>query len=150
MILDTLDQAARYERLHPGLPAAFRFLGQARAVELAPGRHEIDGRRLMAVVVREPGRGRDQAKLEVHRQYMDIQLAVSGTDVIGWKAAGRCTQPAGAFDASKDVGFFQDAPEAWIAVPPGVWALFFPADAHAPLAGQGPLHKLVVKVAVDW
>jgi beta-galactosidase beta subunit len=33
-------------------------------------------------------------------------------------------------------------------VPAGSFAIFFPDDAHAPLATTGEAHKLVVKVAV--
>jgi beta-galactosidase beta subunit len=34
-------------------------------------------------------------------------------------------------------------------VPAGHFAIFFPEDAHAPLAGEGHLVKAVVKVAVE-
>jgi biofilm protein TabA len=37
-----------------------------------------------------------------------------------------------------------------VATPPGTFAIFFPEDAHAPMAGEGLIHKVVVKVAVDW
>ncbi len=31
----------------------------------------------------------------------------------------------------------------------GQFMMFWPADAHAPLAGAGPLHKVVVKLLVE-
>lgn len=150
MILDRLTCAEQYVGLHPGLAAAFRLLAPGQLTDLPAGRHELDGSRLFAVVVREPGRGRDSARLESHRQYIDIQYVVSGDDVMGWKGTDLCAEPDGAFDTVKDIGFYHDAPDAWIAVPPGGFALFFPQDAHAPMAGQGELHKVVMKVAVDW
>ena len=36
-----------------------------------------------------------------------------------------------------------------LAVSSGAFAIFYPEDAHAPLATSGPIHKAVVKVAVD-
>jgi beta-galactosidase beta subunit len=33
-------------------------------------------------------------------------------------------------------------------VPTGHFAIFFPEDAHAPMAGEGPMYKLVAKVEV--
>lgn len=44
---------------------------------------------------------------------------------------------------------FFDRPATWLAVSRGVFAVFYPEDAHAPLASLGPIHKAVVKIAVD-
>ena len=57
--------------------------------------------------------------------------------------------PAAAFDAAKDVGFFGDRPESWLSLPAGHFAIFFPDDAHAPLAGRGTLKKAIMKIAVE-
>ena len=63
MILDTLENAGRYERLNPLFAAAFRWLRQADPSQLAPGRIEVDGERLFIVVDHKDGRGRAGAKL---------------------------------------------------------------------------------------
>jgi len=149
MILDTLENAGRYERLNPLFAAAFRWLRQADPSQLAPGRIEVDGERLFIVVDHKDGRGRAGAKLELHRKYIDIQLSTSGCDEIGWSPASECRAALGAFDAAKDIGKFDDAPRTWVTVPPGTFAIFFPEDGHAPLGAQGPLRKLIAKVAVD-
>jgi len=44
---------------------------------------------------------------------------------------------------------FADQPSTFVSVPPGSFTIFFPHDAHAPLAGPGRLKKAVVKVAVE-
>jgi YhcH/YjgK/YiaL family protein len=147
MILDRLDNAARYESLHPAFAAAFAWLRDGRWRGLPAGRHEIAGEGLYVNVVKAPGKGRAGTRLEIHRRYIDIQFAVEGTDDIGWRATQDCRQPDGEFSADKDAGFFRDAPDAWVAVPPGCFAIFFPWDAHAPMGGADPLHKAVVKVA---
>ena len=56
------------------------------------------------------------------------------------------------YDADKDFWLFSDRPKLWCPVPPGVFAIFFPEDVHAPLAAAPAtaLRKAVVKVAVDW
>ena len=150
MILDVLENAQRYDSLHPRLAPAFDFLRRGDLAALPAGRHEVHGDRLYAVVVREEGRGREGAKLEVHRKYIDVQFSVEGTDLIGWKNISACAGPGDGYDDEKDIEFFSDAPDAWIATPPGTFAIFFPDDAHAPLGAEGPLHKVVMKVAVDW
>ncbi|MCF7838677.1 MAG: YhcH/YjgK/YiaL family protein, partial [Candidatus Marinimicrobia bacterium] len=56
----------------------------------------------------------------------------------------------GAWDDAKDCRLYTDACDAWVAIQPGQFAVFFPEDAHLPLVGRGRLHKVVVKVAVAW
>jgi YhcH/YjgK/YiaL family protein len=100
-----------------------------------------------AIVAREPGRTKDEAVLEAHQKYIDIQLILDGIDTVGWKATSRCTRPTKEYDPKGDEQCFSDAPDAWIAVPPGHFVIFFPEDAHAPLVSPTMLHKVVVKVA---
>jgi beta-galactosidase beta subunit len=50
----------------------------------------------------------------------------------------------------KDIQLFSDAPDTWINVKEGMFALLFPTDAHAPLACKGQIHKAIFKVAVNW
>lgn len=148
MILDSLANGGRYLALNPLFAAAMEFLRRADLASLPEGRHEIQGDRLFALVARAQGKGAAGAKLEVHRKYIDIQYVVSGTEVIGWRAIETCRQAAGPFDQTKDIGFFADPADSWVTVPAGHLAILLPHDAHAPLAGSGPLHKVILKVAV--
>jgi biofilm protein TabA len=154
MVLDALARCHRYTSLHPAFARAFEFLTRADWTELLSGvasaeRHDIDGDRLYVSIDRTDGRGHDGVRLEAHRRYVDIQLTIEGYEEIGWKPLGDCVQPAGAFDAAKDIGFFSDRPENWLSLPAGHFAIFFPDDAHAPLAGRGALKKAIVKIAVE-
>lgn len=150
MILDRLANWQRYVPMHPGFGAAFNFLRQPETGVMPVGKHSIDGERLMAVVGRDAARGRQKARLESHRKYIDIQLTVAGQEEIGWKSTPECSAIDTPYQADKDVAFYADLPESWFAVKPLSFAIFYPEDAHAPLAGQGELHKVVVKVAVNW
>ena len=71
MILDRLENAARYVSLHPAFATAFKWLREQDCNALPLGRTDIDGDRLYASVQREPGRGQDAAKFETHRRYID-------------------------------------------------------------------------------
>ena len=44
--------------------------------------------------------------------------------------------------------FLPIRPAAWFPLGRGQFAVFFPDDAHAPLAATGSLHKVVIKVEV--
>jgi biofilm protein TabA len=149
MIVDSLTQHDRYRRLHPGFAAAFDFAAAHDLAALAPGRHPIDGERLFVSIDHVEGRGRDGAQLESHRRYIDIQLTIEGHEEIGWRALADCRVPSAPFDERRDIGFYDDAPESWVSVPAGTFAIFFPGDAHAPLGGTGPLRKAIFKIAVD-
>ena len=148
MILATLAEADRYAALHPLFPRAFEFLRHTDLAALAPGRHDVQGEQLFAIVEVCAARARSQAKLECHRRYLDIQLVLEGVDEMGWRPLATCVEPLGDHDPARDIRFFGDAPASWIATPPGAFCLFFPDDAHAPLTGTGLIRKVVLKVAV--
>lgn len=148
MIVDSLENARRYVPLHPGFEAAFQFLGDLSRMTLKEGRNEVDGDRLYAVVVKGKGKGRAGAKLETHNRYIDIQFTVSGTDRIGWERRSVCRPYSEGYDAAKDLEFYRLAPETWVALAAGSYAILFPEDAHAPLGAEGPIDKVVMKVKV--
>ena len=148
MIFDTLVNADRYAALHVLFPRAFEYLRNTDLRALAPGRHPIEGERLFAIAETAAGRTREQAKLECHRKYIDIQLVLEGKDEMGWKPVRDCHAPLADYSSEKDIQFFRDAPASWIATPPGAFCIFFPQDAHAPLVGTGEICKVILKIAV--
>ena len=158
MVLDTLRNCGRYAALHPDFAKAFEFLAHADWAELSSGsvaadrhsvRHPIEGDRMYVSIDHIDGRGRAGARLEAHRRHIDVQFTIEGHEQIGWRPLHDCGQPAGPFDDERDVGFFSDTPETWLSVPAGAFAIFFPDDAHAPLAGSGTMKKAIVKIAID-
>jgi len=149
VILDRLEEIDRYASLCSGFSKAFKFLNETKLEELDLGRHEIDEKRVYAIVFQGAAQPREEAKLEAHRKYIDIQVVLSGTDEMGWKNKKTCEKPEGGYDPESDVEFFTDPPDTWIDVKPDAFAIFFPRDAHAPAIGSGELHKVIVKVAVD-
>lgn len=117
--------------------------------ELPVNRYKIDGDLIYAIVDKGPGRNRKDAMLETHEKYIDIQLVLAGTDEMGWKPKASCVQPSGKYSPKKDLQFFSDEPDAWLATLPSVFTIFFPDDAHMPMISSGHLHKVIAKVAVD-
>jgi len=148
MILDDLSNAQRYVSLHPGFRAGFDFLARRDLLDLKSGKYELDGQQVFALINRDPGRGRSGARLEAHRKYIDIQFLVEGTEEIGWRPTVQCGPSVEPYDESRDIAFFSDAPDAWIELPLGKFMIFYPEDAHAPLASKGKNVKAVIKVAV--
>jgi YhcH/YjgK/YiaL family protein len=148
MILDILENAHHYLALHKEFAKAFDFLLRPDLKDLPVGKYEIDADRIYAMVSKEPGRRKEDALLETHERYIDIQLIMAGTDDMGWKPRSLCKKPAGEYDQKDDEQIFMDEPDAWISVKGGAFAIFFPEDAHMPLISSGQIYKVVVKVAV--
>jgi biofilm protein TabA len=148
MIFDTLNSASRYTPLHPLFAEGFDALRRVDLATLGTGRHELRGDRLFLVISRSDGVHAEQGRLEAHRKYIDIQYTIGGKDTIGWRHAADCVRVDVPYDAAKDVEFYHDRPVAWVPVMPGMFTIFFPEDAHAPMVGEGIIHKAVVKIAL--
>jgi biofilm protein TabA len=148
MILDVLENAHQYFAINKGFEKAFNFLIRPDLKELPMDKYEIDGDRVYAMVSKDYGRNKEDALLETHEKYIDIQLVLEGTDNMGWKPKTLCIKPSGEYNRETDALFFADDPDTWITTKSGSFAIFFPEDAHIPLISSGPLHKVVVKVAI--
>lgn len=148
MIVDVLENARCYLTLNRGFAKAIDFLLRPDLKQLPAGKHEIDGENVYAIVSRNPGRRKEEALLETHEKYIDIQLVLAGTDRMGWKPKSLCKHPSGVYDQKNDVQFFADEPDVWLAAESGMFAIFFPDDAHMPQISEGLLHRIVVKAAM--
>lgn len=146
MIIDTLDNAKKYVGLHPLFEKAFQFIEAQHLPTVVPGKFEIEGKDLHASVSLKEGLKKDEAKLEAHDKYIDIQVCPSGRETIGWKPRNKCCNIKVDYNTEKDVTFFSDQPDTYFELHEGQFAIFYPEDVHAPMIGEGPLKKLVVKV----
>ncbi|WP_319542848.1 YhcH/YjgK/YiaL family protein [uncultured Pseudodesulfovibrio sp.] len=148
MILDRLENADIYAKVHPAFATAFAILRREDLASLPEGRHEIDGNAIYAVVAKGPGRKVEEASIETHDKYIDIQYVIDGVDSMGWKARVDLGPETDQSDPAKDVAFYTDTPTVWTDATPGMFAIYFPEDAHLPMISDGMLHKVIVKVRV--
>jgi biofilm protein TabA len=150
MVIDTLDNCRSYESLHPHFKAAFDFLHRADIEALPPGRIEIDGTALFAMIQGYETKPVQEGKLEAHRKYIDIQFVLKGAEAIGY-APLNGQSAAKVFDPEKDIGFYNGT----FCLPilcKGMFAIFFPQDAHLPgrfVDKPRFVKKIVVKIAVS-
>jgi biofilm protein TabA len=138
MIVDTLQNAAKYFSVHPLFKKAFEYIQQTDLANAPDGKGDIaDG--LKFIFSKAPGKTRDAslAKFECHDKNIDIQLCIDGIETIGWKPRGKCITPNGDYNTEKDVRFFNDAPDTFFELTNGQFAIFFPEDVHAPMIGEG-------------
>ena len=147
MIFDSLKNSARYYGISPRIKQAFELFATVDWTKAEAGVHELDGRTIYANVQQRGLKTKEEAKLEVHDKYIDIQILLSGADeAFGWADRSQLKQPKEAFNAEKDIQFFLDEPQTYYTLRPGQFTILFPEDAHAPMIGEGQIKKIIVEV----
>lgn len=137
--------------LGPKFAPALAFLRRPDLADLAPGRYDIDGARVFAIVsdndLKAVG---EMQRPEFHKRYADVQAPLTGEELFGLPPLPEAVAQ-GPFDDEKDIAFF-DAPCPMRAVRPGECVVFAPFVAHAPCHGAVAgtrLRKVIVKVLWD-
>jgi YhcH/YjgK/YiaL family protein len=150
MILDTLDNAARYESLNSRFAKAFAFLRTVDGTQ-ALGRHDLDGDHCFALVQTYGTKPAEKALFEAHRKYIDVQFIHSGRETILWAPLPAMREQTMAYDEAKDAALWKLVPDVTpLHLGAGHFAILFPQDAHAPcVEWERPeeVFKVVVKVA---
>ena len=148
MILDSLKNKEQYAALHPRFKQVFDFIDNTDVAALECGRHDIDGDNIFVNVQELDLKARSEARLELHRKYIDIQLLLDGpAEVFGWSEKKDCLTPETDFDEAKDIQLFTDIPQCFYTVAKGQFSILFPEDGHAPMLGQGRVKKCIFKIA---
>ncbi|MEG1414520.1 MAG: YhcH/YjgK/YiaL family protein [Mucinivorans sp.] len=144
MVLSNLKNAERYYSINPLFKAGIEFL--LKNINAKVGRYPIVGDDCFVMIVDGTKRSKSEAKLEVHDQYIDVQVVLSGSESFGYKSRAACMAPKGEFDTKNDIGFFEDASSSYLDAEQNDMVIFFPEDAHAPLVGSGVVHKAILKI----
>jgi len=146
MIIDRIENAALYGGLGERIALALASVRTKRE----PGRYELDGDKVFALVQQYQTKPMAEGKWEAHRKHIDVQYVAAGIERIGWANISRLkvTEP---YDDSKDVAFYKGDGD-FVTVPAGWFVILFPEDAHMPctaLDAPAPVTKVVVKVRVS-
>lgn len=115
---------------------------------LENGRHVLDGDNLFVNIVDGKMRSSENAKLEVHDVYIDVQVPLSIPESFGIKKRQDCEKPCGEMNVADDIMFYDDPVEQTFTAEVGEIITFAPDMAHAPLIGEGVSHKAIFKVKV--
>ena len=147
MILDKLENAAKYFSLSNGIKQALNFLQKTDLINAAEGRHEIDGDNVYALINNYNTKDPAEAHPEAHRKYIDVQYVVSGSELIGYSVFNG-QRIFKEYDAEKDFMLYDDI-SFFMKLNPGMFAIFYPDDLHMPgimIDEPKPVKKVVIKV----
>ena len=108
MILDSLRNWAFYCGADSRLKRALEYLAAADLNTLEPGRYEIEGAEIFMKVTEGELKREEEASLEVHDKYIDVQVLIAGeVETMGWGSVGSAVFPGGLSMRKKTFGFLQ-------------------------------------------
>lgn len=148
MILDSLQNSAKYHSVHPRFAKAFEYLKNNDLATLPVGKVELEGSDLVVNIVDITGKTANEARMETHNKFIDIQIPIGKKERMGWKAAEKLTQITEPYNESKDIAFFADQASCFVDVEPYEFVIFFPEDGHQPGISSGTYKKIIVKIKV--
>lgn len=130
----------------PAWKACFDWLIEHSTPLPADGEYPLPVAGVRALVQRKQTRVRSELLFEAHRKNVDVQVCIGGSEWIEWLPLHRLAQSVKEpYDETKEAELYAPPAEATrIAMFPGVFAIFFPEDAHMP--GIRKDHDIVEKV----
>lgn len=149
MILASLKNTERIALMDPKFKVFFDFVAENDLLTMEQGTYELDGESLFVINTEIDGKKAEDAVLEGHEKYIDIQLLLDGSEAFGWKAKEDATTISQAYDAEKDLVFYADEADEIINMQAGQFMVFFPEDLHAPGISEGSIRKVIAKVRVS-
>lgn len=134
------------------LQKALSFLQENDCAALKPGRYEIDGDGIFAIVQHYQSKPEEECRAETHEKYIDVQYVAQGEEYVGYCALSPVLEVEEDCLAEKDAKFYQKIfPESNILLRKGSYAIVYPCDVHCPGCMVGKpvdVVKVVVKVSV--
>lgn len=148
--IDRKEFAVAYLKNKERWDKAFAFFKNNDLTKLELKRYNIDGDNLYAPITEYMTRNEEDAQFEAHRNYIDIQYVISGSELIGLAPVAQLKEVTVPYDASKDVEFMTVSQLTNYKATPERFFIFFPSDIHRLRNGESSqVRKVVVKLKID-
>ena len=146
MVIDKIENLGKYASLNPLFEQAIEFLKSTDLNAHEIGKVKLQGDDLVVNFAQARPKTKEEAKLETHNRFIDIQIPLDGVEVMGYTP--RADLPEAEYNAEKDITFYPGLAESYLTINPGMFAIFFPEDGHAPGVTPDGVKKVIVKVLV--
>lgn len=148
MIIDYLDNLRNYSGISSNMAKAIEFILSTDLDKLPVGRNEVCGDEIFANVMEAMPRTKEQSPIEIHRKYIDIQIPLTGDEIMGYTP--KAELPEAEYNADSDAALYPVGMLAaeYFNVKRSMFTVFFPQDGHAPAITPVKLRKVIVKVAI--
>ncbi len=131
-------------------PSAYDFI-VSKAKDAAVGKYELENGAYVSVQ-EYTTKARAEAKYEAHKKFIDIQLILSGKELIAVTPIEKM-EIKDEYNETKDVMFFQHNDECTdYVLESGDFLILYPQDVHMPgvcVNEKSAVRKIVVKVPVS-
>ena len=143
MIIDTIDKLSDYVELNPLFADVVEFLKANDLQTLEPGKYPIKGDDVFLNLQVAKQRTKDTAFLETHK------IPISCAETFGYTPLSDL--PPFEYNEEKDITKYGDTKaQDYVTLDPGLMAIFFPEDGHAPCIIDEPeIKKAIFKVKVQ-
>lgn len=152
MIFSHIDFDTTNAPYSEGVKKALAYLKSHDFTQMEPGRYDIEGDDIFALVQEVTTFKLGENRPETHTNYLDVQYLASGMERLGFAPVTNGHEVDEALP-DKDVTFYKSvANENFVVSTPGCFCVFYPEDIHRPsvAVNDEPLkiRKVVVKVKV--
>lgn len=146
MVIDTLDKFVRCLSMNPLFKDVADFLCKNDLRELPEGKYNIKGDDLYLNITTAKGKTPEEAVMETHNRMIDIQIPLSAPEMFGYSP--RYVLPEADYNEEKDITKIPGVTaESYVICRPGMFAIFFPDDGHAPcISTVSEIKKAIFKV----
>ncbi len=147
MILDKLENLDIYFDSVPYLREFARFFNDNDLETLPACKIKVIGDDLFVNILDFEGKEEKDCRMEAHQEYIDVQIPLTDSERMGWRAQEDCQEITTPYNEQKDVEFYADKAATFVDVPAGHFAIFFPTDAHQPgIAPDKKYRKIIAKI----
>lgn len=147
MIIDKIENAELYSGINERFGKAFAFLTESDFSQIPPGKFELKGEEIFAILSEYETQNPENSELEGHKKYIDIHFMILGSEKIGVSTLYD-QSPTKKYDPDGDFHLFEDQ-MYYLQLNKGMFAIFFSDDLHLPgikVNEVKRVKKVVVKV----
>ncbi len=147
MIVDTLENLKEYVGMNPLFADVVKFIEENDLLALEPGKHYIKDKDLFVNITTAKGKTPDEAVMETHKKMIDIQIPLDEEETYGYLPLEDLPDDI-PYNEEKDITKYPGVPgSSYVTCRPGMMAIFFPQDGHAPcISNEAEIKKAIFKV----
>ena len=144
MVVDKIENLKNYVSLNPLFAKVVEYFESTDLLAQEVGKVKLQGDDLVINFQQAKAKTKEEARLETHNRFIDIQIPLDGVELMGYTPRADLKEEE--YNAEKDITFFEGLAESYFTVKPGMFAIFFPQDGHAPGITETGVKKIIVKV----
>ena len=146
MVIDTVENLKQYIGINPLFADVVKFIEENDLASMEDGKYMIKDKDLFVNITTAKGKAPDEAVMETHINMIDIQIPLDEEETFGYIPLADL--PKAEYNAEKDITKYPDVPgSSYVTCRPGMMAIFFPQDGHAPCISYVPeFRKAIFKV----